>query len=124
MRFISGEMLGIKRLSTNPETNAPSMPSNPISSQVAALINITASTKIYCITESEYRLRNQRVMWRISHVIAIHHTTNLTKNITQKSVPVSPDILPTNAAVTTRAMRSDSIDAPTESVVTVLRCNP
>ena len=124
MRFINGETEGMKRLSIKPEKKAPKIPSKPISSQVAALINMRERTKIYCITESEYLRRNQRVTCRIIHVVTAHHVRNFTVKNIQNIVPVPPVMLPTNAATTTRAKKSDNMEAPTERVETLLRCNP
>ena len=52
MRFISGETLGMKRLSISPATKAPKMPSRPMKFDRAALRNNIARTKINCITAS------------------------------------------------------------------------
>ena len=51
-RFISGAVVGMKRLSIKPLAKAPRMPSKPITSHSAALINIMARTKMNCMTES------------------------------------------------------------------------
>ena len=53
MRFIRGETLGMYRLRIRPDRKAPKMPSKPMATDRAAERNITASTKMYCITASE-----------------------------------------------------------------------
>ena len=52
MRFISGDTLGIYLFNIRPEKKAPKMPSSPMACESAAERNMTASTKMYCITES------------------------------------------------------------------------
>ena len=50
--IINGEIWGIYLFSIRPERNAPKMPSRPMRSLSAALRNMTAMTKMYCMTAS------------------------------------------------------------------------
>ena len=124
MRFISGDTCGMKRFRMRPEKNAPKIPSSPMRLDSAPPMNMTARTKINCITESEYLRRNQRVRRGTNIIIPAQKTANLAKNNVQKSSP--PDALNelTMAATPTSDRNSDSIDAPTLSVEAVWRCKP
>ena len=53
IRFISDDTCGIYLFRISPEIKAPTMPSTPMASDAAAERNITASTKMNCMTASE-----------------------------------------------------------------------
>ena len=53
MRFINGDTWGMYLFSISPARKAPTMPSTPMASDKAAERNITASTKMNCMTASE-----------------------------------------------------------------------
>ena len=53
MRFIRGDTWGIYLFKMSPDRKAPTMPSTPMASDRAADRNMTASTKMNCITASE-----------------------------------------------------------------------
>ena len=113
-------------MSIKPLKKAPNIPSSPISSLSAALRNMIAKTKINCITESLYILRNQRVSLGIMKRSITQYTTNFTRKRSQNTTPglSPPCTAPVVAATSIKVMSSDNIDAPTESVVTLCFCSP
>ena len=88
MRFIRGDTCGMYRFNINPEIKAPTMPSTPTASDTAALRNITANTKMNCITASEYRRRKKRATLGMSQALATKNTLNFSRKNSQNQMPV------------------------------------
>ena len=89
------------------------MPSNPMKSEKTALINMIAMTKMNCITESEYRRRNQRVSLGMSITMVIQNSRSLATNHSQNKKPPLPFTELTMAASVMRQISSENIDEPT-----------
>ncbi len=125
MRFISGDTWGMKRLRMSPAKNAPNTPSSPITPDTAALRNSSAITKIYCATESEYRLRNHLAILGSRYTPPATNAAIFTVNNAQNASPAPPrSNEPTIAASTISASVSAIIDAPTQSVTAECLCRP
>ncbi|CDD04221.1 unknown [Prevotella sp. CAG:592] len=82
----------------------------------AALRNISAITKIYCATASEYRLRNHRAILGSSISPPATNRNIFSRNRHQNPTPAPLPNEPTMAASTTSASVRAIIEAPTHSV--------
>ncbi len=103
MRFMSGEVRGIKRLSASPARNAPMMASIPAIIDITAPRNTIASTKIYWVTLSLKRLKNHRaITGKMNKMMRVNRIKNPVSLI-QKKWSISPLVIPTITARTKSA---------------------
>ena len=125
MRFISADTLGMYLLRISPERKAPKIPSRPMKLDIAAEKNITASTKIYCITESLYLRRKYLAILGMSTIEPAMNTASFSMKPSQNRNPPPPSSkAPDRAAIITSAINSDIIDEPTESCTEECFCRP
>ena len=124
MRFISGDVLGMSRLSARPERNAPMIGSSPASWARKAPRKTIASTKMYCETLSLHSLKNQWAMIGKSTTMMRMQTSTEMPSLHQNVSSMLPVAIPTITVSSSRASVSVMTVPPTAIVTALSRAMP
>ncbi len=119
IRFIRGEVFGIRRLSASPARNAPTMPSIPTTWAKKAPRKTMPRTKIYCETLSSKRLKNHRPITGKTNIMNKTNAEIDALSPNQNVCEISPV---SNRTITARTNRASTvvINVPPILIVTAL----